>query len=73
METRIVASDRLAAEQWPDGFGGLTAILIGVWSYRTNADAIVISEVFATKTGAMPKAVIATCRERLKECENAGK
>ncbi len=41
--------------------------------YRIDADAIVILEVFAKKTGATPKAVIATCRERLKEYENAGK
>jgi hypothetical protein len=30
-------------------------------------------QVFAKKTGATPKAVIATCRERLKEYENAGR
>jgi phage-related protein len=41
--------------------------------YRIDTDAIVILEVFAKKTGATPKAVIATCRERLKEYENAGK
>jgi phage-related protein len=41
--------------------------------YRIDIDAIVILEVFAKKTGATPKAVIATCRERLKEYENAGK
>jgi len=33
----------------------------------------VILQVFAKKTGATPKAVIATCRERPKEYENAGK
>jgi phage-related protein len=41
--------------------------------YRIDTDAIVILEVFAKKTGATPKAVITTCRERLKEYENAGK
>ena len=41
--------------------------------YRIDTDAIVILEVFAKKTGATPKTVIATCRERLKEYENAGK
>ncbi len=41
--------------------------------YRINTDAIVISEVFAKKTGATPKAVIATCRKRLKEYHDAGK
>lgn len=41
--------------------------------YRIDTDAIVILEVFAKKTGATPKAVIATCRERLKEYESAGK
>ena len=41
--------------------------------YRIDADAIVIVEVFAKKTGATPKAVIATCRKRLKEYGDAGK
>jgi phage-related protein len=41
--------------------------------YPIDTDAIVILEVFAKKTGATPKAVIATCRERLKQYENAGK
>ena len=34
--------------------------------YRIDADVIVILEVFAKKTGTTPKAVIATCRKRLK-------
>ena len=51
----------------------MTAVFIGVCVYRIDTDAIVILEVFAKKTGATPKAVIATCRERLKEYENAGK
>jgi len=38
-----------------------------------NKDAIVILEVFAKKTGKTPKGVIATCRNRLKEYEDAGK
>jgi phage-related protein len=41
--------------------------------YRIDSDAIVILEVFAKKTGTTPKAVIATCRKRLKEYDNAGK
>jgi phage-related protein len=41
--------------------------------YRVDKDAIVILEVFAKKTGATPKAVIATCRKRLKEYDDAGK
>jgi phage-related protein len=41
--------------------------------YRVNKDAIVILEVFAKKTGKTPKGVIATCRNRLKEYEDAGK
>ena len=41
--------------------------------YRIDADAIVILEVFAKKTRATPKAVIATCIKRLKEYANAGK
>jgi phage-related protein len=39
--------------------------------YRIDADAIVIAEVFAKKTQAMPKAVIETCRKRLKEYDRA--
>ncbi len=41
--------------------------------YRIDADAIVIMEVFAKKTSATPKAVIETCRRRLKEYDHAGK
>ena len=41
--------------------------------YRIDTDAIVILEVFAKKTGTTPKAVIATCRKRLKEYDDAGK
>jgi len=36
-------------------------------------DAIVILEVFAKKTGKTPKSVIASCRNHLKEYEDAGK
>jgi phage-related protein len=39
--------------------------------YRIDSDAIVILEVFAKKTGSTPKAVIATCRKRLKEYDDA--
>lgn len=41
--------------------------------YRIDSDAIVILEVFEKKTKATPKAVIATCRKRLKEYDSAGK
>ena len=41
--------------------------------YQFDAYAIVILAVFAKKTGATPKAVIDTCRERLKEYNRAGK
>lgn len=41
--------------------------------YRIDSDALVILEVFAKKTGATPKAVISTCRRRLKEYDDAGK
>ncbi len=39
--------------------------------YRIDADAIVIAEVFAKKTRSTPKAVIDTCRRRLKEYDRA--
>jgi phage-related protein len=47
----------------------------GTWRvlYRIDKDAIVILEVFAKKTGKTPKGVIATCRNRLKEYEDAGR
>jgi phage-related protein len=47
----------------------------GTWRvlYRIDIDAIVILEVFAKKTGKTPKAIIETCRKRLKEYEDAGK
>jgi phage-related protein len=41
--------------------------------YRVDADAIVIVAVFAKKTRTTPKAVIDTCRKRLKEYDNASK
>ena len=41
--------------------------------YRIDDDAIVILEVFAKKTGTTPKAIIAACRKRLKEYDDAGK
>jgi phage-related protein len=41
--------------------------------YRIDEDAIVILEVFANRTGTTPKAVIATCRKRLKEYDDAAK
>ena len=39
---------------------------------RIDSDADVILEVFAKKTGSTPKAVIATCRKRLKKYVDAG-
>lgn len=39
--------------------------------YRIDADAIVIATVFAKKTRSTPKAVIETCRRRLKEYDRA--
>jgi phage-related protein len=41
--------------------------------YRIDSDAIVIVEVFAKKTAKTPKSVVATCRQRLKEYDRAGK
>ena len=38
--------------------------------YRIDADAIVIAEVFAKKTQATPKAVIAACRRRLRSYDS---
>lgn len=44
-----------------------------VWRivYRMDADAIVILEIFSKKTVKTPKVVITTCRNRLKEYEDA--
>jgi phage-related protein len=39
--------------------------------YRIDSDAIVILEILAKKTGQTPKAVIETCRRRLKEYDSA--
>jgi len=39
--------------------------------YRLDADAVVILEVFSKKTRATPKAVIDTCRKRLREYDRA--
>jgi phage-related protein len=41
--------------------------------YRIDSDAIVILEVFAKKTQTTPRAVIDTCRRRLKEYDHARK
>ena len=41
--------------------------------YRIDADAIVIAEVFSKKTQQTPKGVVAACRRRLKEYDDAGK
>ena len=47
----------------------------GQWRliYRIDADAIAIAEVFAKKSAKTPKTVLETCRQRLKEYDNAGK
>ncbi len=47
----------------------------GTWRvmYRIDTDAIVILEAFAKKTSKTPQGVIATCRSRLKEYEDARK
>ena len=39
--------------------------------YRIDADAIVVGEVFAKKTGKTPKAVIEACQRRLKRYDKA--
>jgi phage-related protein len=41
--------------------------------YRIDADAIVITEVFAKKTPQTPKSVIDASRRRLQEYDRAGK
>ena len=35
--------------------------------YRVDADAVLIADVFAKKTEATPKSVIATCKQRLRQ------
>jgi phage-related protein len=39
--------------------------------YRTDADAIVIAEVFSKKSPQTPASVVATCRQRLQEYDRA--
>lgn len=39
--------------------------------YRLDADAVVFAEVFSKKTQATPRAIIDTCRRRLKEYDRA--
>lgn len=39
--------------------------------YRTDADAVVIMEVFSKKTNQTPKPVIDTCRRRIKDYDDA--
>jgi phage-related protein len=39
--------------------------------YRTDADAIVIGEVFAKKTGKTPKKIIDVCKRRFKRYDEA--
>ena len=38
--------------------------------YRTDADAIVIAEVFPKKTGKTPKKTIDTCKARFRDYDN---
>ena len=39
--------------------------------YRTDPDAVVIAEVFDKKTGKTPRPIIAVCKRRLQEYDNA--
>jgi phage-related protein len=39
--------------------------------YRTDIDAVIILEVFQKKTSQTPKRVIAACKTRIREYENA--
>jgi len=41
--------------------------------YRVDTDAIVIADVFAKKTRSTPVQVIATCRRRLREYDDASR
>ena len=41
--------------------------------YRTDADAILIAEVFAKKTQATPKSVIDVCKKRLRAYDRVSK
>jgi phage-related protein len=38
--------------------------------YRVDSDAIVVAEVFSKKSGKTPKAIIETCKQRLREYDN---
>jgi len=51
--------------------GSVTPRSTGEIVYRSDADAIVILEVFSKKTRATPKTVIDACRQRLKEYDRA--
>jgi phage-related protein len=39
--------------------------------YRTDKDAVIITEVFSKKTAQTPKRVIEACQKRLKEYDDA--
>ncbi len=39
--------------------------------YRTDSDAVIIAEVFLKKTSQTPKRVLATCKARLREYDDA--
>ena len=41
--------------------------------YRVDADAVLIADVFAKKTEATPKAVIAICKQRLRQYDTVTK
>lgn len=47
----------------------------GTWRlmYRIDPDAVVIADVFAKKTAATPRAVIAVCKRRLRDYDDAAK
>ena len=49
--------------------GGLSRRIV----YRLDRDAILILEVFDKKTQQTPKQVIATCKDRIRDYENATK
>ena len=39
--------------------------------YRIDPDAVVIADVFSKKTTATPKQILAVCRQRLREYDDA--
>jgi len=41
--------------------------------YRLDSDAVIIAAVFAKKTQATPKAILETCRRRLRQYDDTAK